>query len=269
MSNDSERESSDFLESLLGPVTNAHDPGEAARRGAKRVLAKRFWREVLIVPRPDGFALTLDGKLARTPARHGLAVPSLKLAEALAAEWRAIEVSIDPARMPLTRLAYAALDTVASAPLPVAREIVKYAGSDLLCYREAENQRLIARQAEHWDPPLADMAEAFGVRLRLARGVMFVEQEQGAIEAVRRAVSHVSAPFGLAALHVVTTLTGSAILALALANGRLSPDEVWTAAHVDEDFQIEAWGEDEEARERRAARRVEFDAAALVLANLR
>jgi chaperone required for assembly of F1-ATPase len=98
---------------------------------------------------------------------------------------------------------------------------------------------------------------------------MFVEQEQGAIEAVRRAVSHVSAPFGLAALHVVTTLTGSAILALALANGRLSPDEVWTAAHVDEDFQIEAWGEDEEARERRAARRVEFDAAALVLANLR
>ncbi len=97
------------------------DPGEAARRGAKRVLPKRFWREVAVAARLDGFALTLDGKLARTPARHVLAVPSLPLAEALAAEWRAIEVSIDPARMPLTRLVYAALDAVASAPLPVAR----------------------------------------------------------------------------------------------------------------------------------------------------
>jgi chaperone required for assembly of F1-ATPase len=269
MSKGSRSESTDFLESLLGPSTGALDPGEAVRRGAKRVLPKRFWREVGVVPRLGGFALTLDGKLARTPARHVLAVPSLALAEALAAEWRAIDVSIDPARMPLTRLVYGALDAVASAPLPVAREIVKYAGSDLICYREPENQRLAARQAVHWDPPLAYMGEAFGVRLRLARGVMFIEQEGGAIEAVRRAVSHVPAPFGLAALHVVTTLTGSAILALALANGRLSPDEVWAAAHVDEDFQIEAWGEDVEAGERRAARRAEFDAAALVLASVR
>jgi chaperone required for assembly of F1-ATPase len=262
-------ERADFLESLLGPATSALDPREAARRGAKRSLPKRFWREVAIKPQLGTFALTLDGKLARTPSRHVLAVPNRALAEALAEEWRAIEVVVDPAKMPLTRLVYAALDAVAAAPLPVAGEIVKYAGSDLLCYREGKNERLAARQAAHWDPPLAYMREAFGARFTGAQGVIFVEQESGAIEAIRRAVSHVPAPFGLAGLHSVTTLTGSAILALTLADGRLSPDEVWTAAHVDEDFQIEAWGKDAEAAERRAARRAEFDAAALVLASLR
>ncbi|MBV9433829.1 MAG: ATPase [Hyphomicrobiales bacterium] len=269
MSKGVKTESADFLEGLLGPATSPLDPGEAAKRGAKRVLPKRFWRDVGITSHLDGFALTLDGKLVRTPGRHVLAVPNAVLAEALATEWRAMEVSIDPAKMPLTRLVYAALDCVARTPLPVAREIVKYAGSDLLCYREAENQRLAARQAEHWDPALAHMRDAFGIRFNLGAGVMFVEQESDAMEAVRRAVSHVPAPFGLAALHAVTTLTGSAILGLALANGRLSPDEVWAAAHVDEDFQIEAWGEDAEAAARRAARRAEFDAAALMLATLR
>src|ERR1700741_1277411 len=108
MSKDTRSESTDFLERLLGPQTNALDPAEAARRGAKRALPKRFWREVGVVPRLDGFALTLDGKLARPPAGHGLAVPSLAVAEVLAGEWRAIDVSIDPARMPLTRLVYGA-----------------------------------------------------------------------------------------------------------------------------------------------------------------
>ena len=269
MSKNTRTERSDFLESFLGPATSNLDPGEAARRGVKRELPKRFWREVDVVSHHDGFALTLDGKLARTPARHVLAVPTLALAEALASEWRALEISIDPGKMPLTRLIYAALDAVASAPLPVAREIAKYAASDLLCYREGENQRLAARQAAHWDPALSFMREAFGVRFKLARGVMFIEQESGALEAVGRAISRVPAPFGLAALHVVTTLTGSAILALALAAARFSPDEAWSAAHVDEDFQLEAWGEDAEAAGRRAARRVEFDAAALVLATAR
>jgi chaperone required for assembly of F1-ATPase len=153
--------------------------------------------------------------------------------------------------------------------LPVVAEIAKYARSDLLCYREADNERLAARQAARWDPPLAYMREAYGARFTLARGVVFTEQPRDAIEAVGQAISLVQAPFGLAALHAVTTLTGSAILALTLAAGRLSPDEAWAAAHVDEDFQIEAWGEDAEASARRAARRAEFDAAALVLATLR
>ena len=258
--------SGNFLESLLGPATSTLDPRESARRGAKRVLPKRFWRDVTIVEREGGFAVALDGRAARTPLRHELAVPSLPLCEALAAEWRALEQEIDPAKMPLTRLACAAIDAVSLAPLSVAAEVVKYASSDLLCYREAVNERLAARQAAHWDPPLAYMREAYGVRFRLAAGVMFVEQPSEALEAVLRAVALLPVPFGLAALHSATTLTGSAILALALAAGRLSPDESWAAAHVDEDFQIETWGEDEEAMQRRSARRAEFDAAVLVLA---
>ncbi|MFI5011265.1 MAG: ATP12 family chaperone protein [Hyphomicrobiales bacterium] len=259
----------DFLESLLGSARSALDPREATRRGAKRVLPKRFWREVTIAQREEGFSVMLDAKLTRTPARHELVVPDRSLAEVVAAEWRALDQEIDPTKMPLTRLVFAAIDAVASLPGPVAAEVVKYAGSDLLCYREAANERLAARQAAHWDPPLAYMRDAFGARFSLTAGVIFVEQPKEALEAIGRAVSDVPAPFGLAALHSATTLTGSAILALALAAGRLSPDEAWAAAHVDEDFQIEAWGEDMEAAERRAGRRGEFDAAALVLETLR
>jgi len=255
----------DFLESLLGRDTVRRDPMEAARRGARRVLPRRFWREVGITERQGGFTVVLDGKIARTPARYELAAPIRQLCEALAAEWRALDQEIDPARMPLTRLVGAAIDAVSLAPWRVAAEIVKYAGSDLLCYREASNERLAARQSAHWDAPLVYMREAHGARFRLAAGVMFVEQPQEALAAVERAVRTVPVPFALAALHSATTLTGSALLALALAGGRLSPEEAWTAAHVDEDFQIEAWGKDEEAMRRRAARRAEFDAATLVI----
>jgi chaperone required for assembly of F1-ATPase len=254
-----------FLESFLGPAASL-DPIELTRRASRRVLPKRFWREVSVVERGGAFAIALDGKVARTPARHELAVPGLPLAEALAAEWRGLEAAIDPAAMPLTRLAYAAIDAVASHLEPVAAEIVKYAGSDLLCYREAGNERLAARQAALWDPPLAYLREAIGARFSLAAGVIFTEQPREAIDAIAYAVSLAPVPFGLAALHSVTTLTGSAILGMALAAGHMSPDQVWAAAHVDEDFQIEAWGEDAEASERRTARRAEFDAAALVLA---
>jgi chaperone required for assembly of F1-ATPase len=261
--------STDFLESILGPAISPLDPMESARRGARRVLPKRFWREVSLAERGGGFALALDGKIAKTPSRHEFAVQDRPLAEAIAAEWRALGEEIDPGRMPLTRLVYAAIDAVALAPAAVAADIVKYAGSDLLCYREATNERLAARQAIYWDPPLAYMRDAHGVRFRLAAGVVFVEQPSEVRAAVERIVALWAEPLGLAALHSVTTLTSSAILALALGDARLSPDEAWTAAHVDEDFQIEAWGVDEEAMQRRAARRAEFDAAALVLERMR
>jgi len=259
----------DFLDTLLGRGTPAANPMEAARRGARRVFPKRFWREVGVAERHGAFAVALDGKLARTPLRHELAVPSRGLGEALAQEWRGLGAEINPARMPLTRLVYAAIDAVAADPQPVAAEVVKYAGSDLVCYREATNERLASRQAAQWDPPLAHLREAIGARFTLAAGVMFVGQPPEAIAAVARAVSMMPVPFGLAALHSATTLGGSAVLALAVSLGRLSADEAWAAAHVDEDFQVEAWGEDAEAAERRAARRAEFDAAALVLAAMR
>jgi chaperone required for assembly of F1-ATPase len=242
---------------------------EAARRGARRALPKRFWREVTVIEREGAFAVALDGKTARTPGRNELSVPHRALCDALAREWQALDEEIDPARMPLTRLIVAAIDAVALALAEVAAEIVKYARSDLLCYREATNERLAARQAIHWDPPLAYMREALGARFDLAAGINFVEQPAEAISAVERAIASWPPPFGLAALHSATTLTGSAILALALGAGRLTAEEAWAAAHVDEDFQIEAWGQDEEAMRRRAAQRAEFDAAALVLGALR
>ena len=258
-----------FLESLLGPAISHLDPMESARQGARRVLPKRFWREVGVAERGGGFAVTLDGRVARTPHRNELALPSRPLADAAMAEWRALGEEIDPSRMPLTRLANAAIDAVARAPEPVAAEIVKYAGSDLICYREASKERLASRQTAHWDPPLAFMEQAYGARFRLAAGVVFVEQPPEALEAVEHAVGEWKEPLCLAALHSATTLTGSAILALALAAGRLTPDAAWAAAHVDEDYQIELWGEDEEASLRRSARRAEFDAAALVLSLMR
>ena len=262
-------EPTNFFESLLGQVVDPTDPMEASRRSAKRSLPKRFWREVTVAEEGGGFAVMLDGRLARTPLRNPLAVPSRDLSEELAREWRELDGDIDPARMPLTRLVNTAIDAVAANSEAVAGDIVKYAGSDLLCYREAANQKLAARQSAHWDEPIAFMREAHGARFALAAGIVFTPQPEEAIAAIASAVARLPQPFVLAAAHSVTTLTGSAVLALALAAGRLTPDAVWVAAHVDEDFQIEAWGEDEEAKAHRAARRLEFDAAAHVLQTLR
>jgi chaperone required for assembly of F1-ATPase len=256
----------DFLERFLGSKAATPNPVEAARRATKRVLPKRFWRSVTVLERAGGFfGIALDGKPTKTPRGNALAVPSRLLAEALVAEWAGLGEEFDPGRMPLTRLLHRAIDDVAQNPGRVAAEIVKYAGSDLLCYRDADNARLGAREAAHWDAPLAWAHEALGARFDLAAGVKFIEQPKETLAAVARFLAKASIPFGLAALHSATTLTGSAILALALSRGRLSPEEAWAAAHVDEDFQIEAWGADQEAMARRAAQRTEFDAAALVL----
>ena len=235
----------------------------------KRVLPKRFWSSVTVEERGGRFGVALDGKPIKTPRGHAFVVPSRGLAEAAAAEWAAIDQDIDLARMPLTRLLYAAIDEVEPNAERVAAEIVKYAGSDLTCYRDAENARLGARQAAHWDAPLAWVREALGARFNLAAGVKFIAQPQETLAAIARMVSETPKPFALAALHSATTLTGSAILALALARGRLSADEAWAAAHVDEDFQNEHWGVDEEARVRREARWREMEAAAVVFELLR
>ena len=245
MSNDSERESCGFS----GEPARAGDECARPRRGG---AARRETRasEALLARGRSSFRAPMASRSPSTASSRARRLGMCSPCRALRSPrlWRRNGARSRSRSIPpgcrSRGLSYAALDTVASAPLPVAREIVKYAGSDLLCYREAENQRLAARQAAHWDPSARRYARGF--RRSLATGAQAScssSRSSGAIEAVRRAVSHVSAPFGLAALHVVTTLTGSAILALALANGRLSPDEVWAAAHVDEDFQIEAWGE--------------------------
>ncbi|MBB5754210.1 ATP12 family chaperone protein [Prosthecomicrobium pneumaticum] len=240
------------------------NPVETARKLAAPARPKRFYERAAYEPAPEGFVLTLDGRRARTPARAPLAVAKARIAEALAAEWNAQGAEIDPAAMPLTRLVNSALDGVAREMAAVRAEIVRYAGSDLLCYRADGPQRLAELQTEHWDPPLAFLRERFGLRFVLAGGVVHVAQPDETAPLFDRALGDPD-PLALAALSSITTLTGSAALALALVHGGLSADAAWTAAHVDEDYQASLWGGDEEASARRAARRREFDAAAFVL----
>ena len=164
--------------------------------------------------------------------------------------------------MPLTRLANTALDGVAQDPQAVAEDIVRFSGSDLVCYRAGEPQELVARQAEAWDPLIDWAHSALGARFMLAEGVMHVEQPREAVAAVSAHVGRFRGPLELAAIHTMTTLTGSAILALAVAMNAISPEEAWRAAHVDEDWNIELWGEDAEAAARRRKRWAEMKAAA-------
>lgn len=245
----------------------AYDPISTARAAAKPVFPKRFYTQASTGEGEGGWRLLLDGRPAKTPGRNALAFPTQALGEAVAEEWNAQVEFIDPRRMPITRIANSIIDGVAPDPGPVADDIVKYAGTDLICYRADGPQTLVERQTALWDPVLAWARDALGARLILSEGVMHVAQPEAAIDALRRAL-----PAGdgwrIGATHVVTTLTGSALLAIALLHGRLGADEAWAAAHVDEDFQVSQWGEDEEAAERRAVRLTEMMAAAKVLACL-
>lgn len=245
----------------------AYDPVAAARQAMKPAYPKRFFAKAEAGGSEDGWRLLLDGRPAKTPGRNPLAFPTEALARAVAAEWDGLGETIDPTRLPMTRIANSIIDGVLPDPVPVAEDIAKYAGSDLLCYRAEGPQGLVARQAEAWDPVLDWLRDDLGARFVLSEGVMHVAQPAGAIEAFRKAL-HPADGWHIGAAHVVTTLTGSALLALALLRGRLAPEAVWAAAHVDEDFQASQWGEDTEAAERRAARRREFDAAAAILASL-
>jgi chaperone required for assembly of F1-ATPase len=173
---------------------------------------------------------------------------------------------VDPAAMPLTRLANSIIDGVADVPAQVQAEVAKFLGSDLICYRAGSPDGLIARQAQHWDPLIAWARDALGARFVLGEGVMFVPQPDEALAAAGSAIP--AEPWRLGAVSAITTLTGSALIALAMAQGRLSTEEAWAAAHVDEDWNIHQWGHDEQALERRAAREAEMQAAARVLALL-
>jgi chaperone required for assembly of F1-ATPase len=242
------------------------NPMRAAQTGMRASLPKRFYDKAGVEERGGLFQLVLDGRPANTPGRRPLAVPSRGLAEAIAAEWDGQGAMIDPAAMPVTRIVNSALDGVAGREKEVREDLVRYAGSDLTCYRAGDPDRLVAAQNAAWNPVLAWARDSLGARFALAEGLMHVEQPEEATAAVGRALAAVTSPLKLAALHVMTTLTGSVLLALAHAAGTLSADEAFEAAHVDERHQERVWGEDAEAMERRAVRRADFDAASRVYA---
>lgn len=241
------------------------DPVAAARKHTRRALPKRFYETAKIVEQDELFHLRLDGRPALSPGRNGLAVTDRALAGALCAEWQAQGEHVDPAAMPVTRLVNSALDGVKGGEPAIRAEILGYAGSDLLCYRAGEPQGLADRQRALWDPVLAWAEKFLGVRFKLAQGIVHVEQPRQTLRAVKSKLAAHTDPFALTGLAMATSLTGSALLALALAEGFLGPGDAWRAAHVDEDWNIAQWGEDDEAVSRRADRHRDFVAATIAL----
>lgn len=250
-------------------------PGTEGRRGPEKILGKESLAKPLVkrffttasVGEAAPFQILLDGKPIKTPKKKALAVPTLALAQAIASEWSAQRGVINPAQMPLTRFANTAIDAVSETLDAVAGDIVAYAGRDLLCYRAVEPD-LAQLQAARWDPVLAWARVALGATFTVVQGVMPVDQSAGSLGKVAAALEPHEA-FHLTGLHVLTTLSGSALLALALVQGFLDARDAWAAANVDEDYQIGLWGEDAEATVRRAARTAEFEAASRLLALLK
>ncbi len=238
---------------------------------AKECLAppkpRRFYKhaEIAVSQQDSGrdsatFQVLLDGRPVRTPRKAALAIPYRSLAAAIAEEWNAQGEVIDSVAMPLTRFANSIIDGVIGREAEVRADILKYAASDLVCYRAEGPASLVQRQAAAWDRVLTWARGTLRARFVLTEGVMPVEQPASALEGIAAALEPLDA-YRLTSIHVMTTLTGSALLALARSQGELSLDETWAAAHIDEDWQIEQWGEDAEAAERRRYRWSEMQAA--------
>ena len=219
--------------------------------------AKRFWKEVTVAEAEGGHTVFLDARPIRTPAKAPLLLPSRSMAEAIAAEWDAVEGAVDPRVMPVTRRANAAIDKVAVQFDEVAQLIADYGGSDLLCYRAEGPAALAEAQARAWDPWLDWAADTYGARLTVTRGVVPVKQPAECLGRLAAAVRGTS-PFQLTALYDLVGLSGSLILGLAATRDEFDAESLWTLSRLDEDWQIAQWGEDEEASANAARKRADF-----------
>ena len=256
----------DILNDLeAGKYLSDPDPVRRAQLQMKTPLPKRFYKNVSVASASEGFVVHLDGKPVRTPAKTILTLPTAAAAQLVADEFAAQKENIDPVTMPVTRLVNTAIDGVATDTQAVLEDILRFSSSDLLCYRADAPEKLVQRQAEAWDPVIDWARAALGARFVLAEGVMHVEQPREAIGAIGIHLKLRDEPLRLAALHLMTSLTGSALLALAVDSGELDVEAAWAAAHVDEDWQIEHWGEDSEALHRRKMRKADMLAAANLL----
>lgn len=211
-------------------------------------LRPKFFKEAAPQRAADGFRLLLDGKPVKTPKGRPLTVPSAALAQALAGEWNALATAIDPQALPLTRLVNTVIDGTAENRALILEDLRRYAGADLLCYR-GEPEALAAREAEAWDPLLGWARTAHGAALSVTSGVVHCPQPEAARDALMAAAARLD-DFALTAVHVAAGLTGSVIIALGMAEGRLDAASAWQAARVDEAYQAELWGVDSEAEAR-------------------
>ncbi|MEM8539870.1 MAG: ATP12 family protein [Pseudomonadota bacterium] len=237
------------------------DPMGSAQRSMRPKLAKRFYEDVTISEAENGYVVHLDGRTVKTPGKVVVAFTTEDAAKLVADEFSAQIEVLDPMLMPCYRLANTALDGVALDMQAVIEDVLRFCGSDLLCYRADSPDDLVNRQRAAWDGPLDWIEGLLGAQFRLAEGVMHVAQPRETISAYGAEIKSIENPMVMAAFHSMMTLTGSAILALAVFKEHLSAADAWNAAHVDEDHVIEHWGEDQEAKERRAYRWAEMDAA--------
>ncbi|WP_172330283.1 ATP12 family chaperone protein [Mangrovicoccus sp. HB161399] len=220
-------------------------------------VPKRFWKAADVAQADGGWTVHLDGRAVKTPAKAALLLPSRAFAEGVAAEWDAQGEALDPATMPLTKLANSAIDNVALNHAAVADMLAGYGGTDLLCYRADSPADLVARQRAAWDPLLVWSAGRFGAPLNTGAGIMHVAQPEASLAALAAEV-HALTPFELAAFHDLVAMSGSLILALAAVHGEAGAEAAWDASRIDEDWQAEQWGVDEEAAETAALKRGEF-----------
>lgn len=232
-------------------------------------LPKRFYKDVGVAPVEGGFVVTLDGRQVRTPGHKiPVVVPAAAIATAMAEEWAAQAEFINPATMPTVRLINSAVESGETMIPAFREEVLKFAAGDLLLYRAEAPQELVSEQELAWDRALVILARHFGVSFQPTMGILHQPQPQATLDRLAQSLEGENL-LTLTALVSITGLTGSGLLAIALWNKLLTPDQVWSAAHVDEDYQITQWGQDEEAAERRAMRRVEFDTAVTVLNAMR
>ena len=260
----------DILNDLeSGQALSDPDPMRRAQIQMRTPLPKRFYKDVAVAEGEGGFIVQLDGRAVKTPGKALLVLPTEAAARLIADEFAAQGETLDLASMPVYRLVNTAIDGVANDPQAVVEDILRFSSSDLLCYRADGPETLVARQNEAWDSVLDWARATLGARFVLAEGVIHVDQPRDAITAIGIHLNQRAEPLRLAALHVMTTLTGSALLALAVDFGELDAETAWKAAHVDEDFQAEHWGQDAEALARRANRKRDMMAAAQLLEAIR
>lgn len=221
-----------------------------------RPLPKRFYKSIAVT---DQLGIALDGRSVKTPLKAALILPNRALAEAVAAEWDAQVDVINPHAMPLTKLANTAIDRVIPERPKIAAEILEFAGSDMVCYRAESPEGLVQRQTTHWDPIIAWAKADLKVGFAAVSTITHKRQSPAALQAMEAHIKSLD-PFSFVAVHNLSTLTGSALLAAMTAAGKIPPDAAWRAANVDEDWQSETWGEDAEATARRAGRFKEFSA---------
>lgn len=228
---------------------------------------KRFYKEAVATAVDGGFEVRLDGRSLRSPAKAALVLPTRALADAVAAEWREQGDQVLPDSMVLMQLAATAVDVVAVKRAEIVAGVAKYAETDLLCYRAEHPEVLVERQNGHWQPLLDWATHRFDAPLRIAAGLMPRPQPEDALHALHRAVDAYG-QWHLSALQSATASCGSLVVALALAEGRVTAQEAFEISQLDETFQIEKWGEDAEATRRRAGLRRDIDAAGRFLALL-